>query len=135
MEVRPMKLTKLAGIILLVAIAALLASACGSGGASTEAKTAIPSSEITKPKPTVVLVNATTAGVFDNYCAILDISIRNDGADGMVVVVGTITQAGETKKNEIPVYLTQGTTQRVKLVFPLKWRGGDWTPNVTVEVP
>jgi hypothetical protein len=80
-------------------------------------------------------VNATTAGVFDNYCAILDISIRNDGADGMVVVVGTITQAGETKKNEIPVYLTQGATQRVKLVFPLKWRGGDWTPNVTVEVP
>lgn len=130
-----MKLTRVGGIILLVAIAALLASACGGGGASTEAKTAMPSSEITKPKPTVVLVNATTAGVFDNYCAILDISIKNDGADGMVVVVGTVTQAGETKKNEIPVYLTQGATQTVKLVFPLKWRGGDWTPNVTIEVP
>lgn len=130
-----MKHTKLVGIVLLIAIAAVLASACGGGSASTEAKTTISSSQINKPKPTVVLVDATTAGVFDNYYAILHITTKNDGADGMVVVVGTITQGGVTKKAEIPVSLSSGETQTVKLVFPLKWMGGDWTPNVTTEVP
>lgn len=130
-----MKCTRLLGVILLILVAAVLASACGGGGASTEAQTTVPSAQINKPKPTVILVNATTAGVLDNYFAILDITVRNDGADGVIVVVGTVTQAGETKRNEIPVSLTKGATQTVKLVFPLKWRGGDWTPNVTTEVP
>ncbi len=130
-----MKYTKLIGIVLLVAIAALLASACGGSSASTEDQTTMPSSQINKPQPTVVQVNATTAGVFEDYCAILDITVRNDGADGVVVVVGSITQAGETNKSEIPVSLTKGASQTVKLVFPLKWRGGDWTPNVSTEVP
>jgi len=130
-----MRQTKLVGIVLLVALAAVLASACGGGGADTEAKPTMPSSQISKPKPTVVLVNATTAGVFDNYFAILNITAKNDGADGIVIVVASINQAGETKKNEMPVYLSQGATQTVKLVFPLKWRGGDWTPTVGTEVP
>jgi hypothetical protein len=53
----------------------------------------------------------------------------------MVVVVGTVTQAGETEKAEIPVSLSSGETQTVKLVFPLKWMGGEWTPNVETRVP
>jgi len=126
----------LAGIVLLIAIASILASACGGGAsASSDAKTSVISSQINKPKPTVVLVNATTAGVFDNYYAILNITTKNDGADGMVVVVGTVTQAGETEKAEIPVSLSSGETQTVKLVFPLKWMGGEWTPNVETRVP
>jgi hypothetical protein len=126
----------LAGIVLLIAIASVLASACGGGAsASSDAKTSVISSQINKPKPTVVLVNATTAGVFDNYYAILNITTKNDGADGMIVVVGTVTQAGVTEKAEIPVSLSSGETQTVKLVFPLKWMGGEWTPNVTTEVP
>jgi hypothetical protein len=131
-----MKRLMLAGIVLLIAIASVLASACGGGAnASSDDKTSVISSQINKPKPIVVLVNATTAGVFDNYYAILNITAKNDGADGMVVVVGTVTQAGETEKAEIPVSLSSGETQTVKLVFPLKWMGGDWTPNVTTEVP
>lgn len=130
-----MRQTKLVGIVLLVALSAVLTSACGGGGVGTEAKPTIPSSEISKPKPTVVLVNATTAGVFDNYFAILNITAKNDGADGIVIVVASINQAGETRKNEMPVYLSQGATQTVKMVFPLKWRGGEWTPTVGTEVP
>ena len=131
-----MKRSMLAGIVLLIAIASVLASACGGGAsASSDAKTSVISSQINKPKPTVVLVNATTAGVFDNYYAILNITTKNDGADGMVVVVGTVTQAGETEKAEIPVSLSSGETQTVKLVFPLKWMGGEWTPNVETRVP
>ena len=130
-----MKRLMLAGIVLLIAIASVLASACGGASASSEAKTTMPSSQINKPKPIVVLVNATTAGVFDNYYAILNITAKNDGADGMVVVVGTITQGGEEKRGEIPVYLSSGDIQTVKLIFPLKWMGGDWTPNVETRVP
>lgn len=132
-----MKCTKLAGVIILIAIAAVMASACGGGGsANTNPKpTSVPASDISKPRPTVLLVNATTAGMFENYYAILNITAKNEGADGVVIVVASITQAGQTQRNEMPVYLTAGSAQTVKLVFPLKWKGGDWTPTVETEVP
>lgn len=132
-----MKSMKLAGVVIFIAIAAVMASACGGGSsASTSPKpTAVSSSNISKPNPTVLLVNATTAGVFDSYYAILNITAKNEGADGIVIVIGSITQAGQTQKNEIPVYLTSGSAQTVKLVFPIKWKGGDWTPTVQTEVP
>jgi len=115
-----------------------MASACGGGSSASTNNpkpTAISSSDISKPSPTVLLVNATTAGVMDNYYAILNITAKNEGADGVVIVVGSITQAGVTQQNEIPIYLTSGSAQTVKLVFPLKWKGGDWTPSVQTEVP
>ena len=130
-----MRRTKLAGVIILIALAAAIASACGGGGSSTEPKPTMSSSEISKPRPTVLLVNATTAGVFENYYAILDITAKNEGADGVVIIVASITQGGETKKNEMPVFLTKDNAQTIRLVFPLKWRGGDWTPTVATEVP
>lgn len=132
-----MKCTKLAGVIILIAIAAAMASACGGGGsANTNPQpTSVPASDISKPRPTVLLVNATTAGVFENYYAILNITAKNEGADGVVILVASITQAGQTQKNEMPVYLTAGSAQTVKLVFPIKWKGGDWTPTVQTEVP
>jgi len=131
-----MKCTKLAVVIILIAIAAVMASACGGGGASTNPKpTAVTSSNISKPSPAVLLVNATTAGVFDNYYAILNITAKNEGADGIIIVIGSITQTGQTQRNEIPVYLTSGSSQTVKLVFPIKWKGGDWAPTVQTEVP
>ena len=132
-----MKGAKLAGVIMLIAIAAIMASACGGGSsASSNPKpTAVESSDISKPNPTVLLVSATTAGVMENYYAILNITAKNEGADGIVIVVGSITQAGQTQRNEIPVYLTSGSAQTIKLVFPLKWKGGEWTPTVQTEIP
>ena len=132
-----MKCTKLAGVIILIALAAVRASACGGGGsANTNPKpTSVPASDISKPSPAVLLVNATTAGILDNYYAILNITAKNEGADGIVIVVASITQAGQTQRNEMPVYLTSGSAQTVKLVFPLKWKGGDWTPTVETVLP
>src|SRR4030043_2067678 len=103
-----MRYTRLAGVVVFVAIAALLASACGGGGASTEAeptKSFAQSSQISKPKPKVMLVNATTAGVFENYFAILDITAKNEGAEGVVIIVASITQGSDTKTSEMPVSL------------------------------
>jgi uncharacterized protein (UPF0333 family) len=132
-----MKGMKLAGVIILIVIAAVMASACGGGSsASTNPQpTAVASSAISKPNPAVLSVSATTAGMLDNYYAILNVIAKNEGADGVVIVVGSITQAGQTQTNEMPVYLTSGSSQTIKLVFPLKWKGGDWTPTVQTEVP
>ncbi len=133
-----MRYTKFAGVVVLVVLAAFLASACGGGSASTEAQPTnsfTQSSQISKPKPKVMLVNATTAGVFENYFAILDITAKNEGADGVVIIVASITQGSDTKTSEMPVSLKKDEAQTIRLVFPLKWRGGEWTPSVTTEVP
>jgi len=128
---------KRVAVLLFSFIFVLILVYCGGGSsASTNpSPTAVSSSAISKPNPTVLLVNATTAGIEDNYYAILNITAKNQGADGIIIVVGSITQAGQTQSNEIPVYLTSGSSQTVKLVFPLKWKGGDWTPSVQTEVP
>lgn len=133
-----MRYTKFVGVVILVVLTAFLASACGGGSASTEAQPTnsfTQSSQISKPKPKIVLVNATTAGVFENYFAILDITAKNDGADGVVIIVASITQGSDTKTSEMPVSLKKDEAQSIRLVFPLKWRGGEWTPSVTTEVP
>jgi hypothetical protein len=90
---------------------------------------------ITKPKPSVESVDAKTTGTPDEYYAILDVTAKNDGADGMVIISGAITQAGQTITKELPVYMIHNTKEVVRLVFPLKWKGGDWTPKVDAQVP
>ncbi len=88
-----------------------------------------------KPKVSVVNVSASTSGQLDYYYAILDIDVKNDGADGTAVIIAGVTQGTETKTLEYPINLTKNSKQMVRLVFPLKWRGGDWVPSVRVEVP
>lgn len=133
---------KVIGTVAVVAVAvtaALLVSAC-SGGASQVASPTPPllrtaSGEVTKPKPAVLSVNAITAGLFESYYAVLEVTVTNEGSDGVIVVVGSIAQGGVTTKNEMPVYLAHNAIQSVRLAFPLQWKGGDWVPNVTTEIP
>lgn len=126
-------------IIVLAAIVLVLASACSRAVATTATPTLAPaqpaSAEIVKPKPVVLAVSASTSGMFDSYYAVLDVTLRNDGADGMVILVGSINQANTNTKGELPLYLGRNITQTVRLVLPLKWRGGDWTPSAVLEVP
>lgn len=119
-----------------IAIAVILFLATilvGCTSSSAPAATATP--QVTTPKPAVESLNAATSGAMDNYYAILDITVRNDGADGTIIVDASITQAGQTVENELPVYLTRNAKQVVRLVLPLKWKGGDWVPNVATRVP
>lgn len=130
---------KLAALSLAVAGALFLLSACGRG--STPAPTLVPTplgtntSEALKPDPVITQLTASTVGVFNDYYAILTIGVRNNGAEGVIVVVGSISQGTETKKSELPVYLAQEASQTVKLVFRLQWNGGDWTPRAETKVP
>ncbi|KTB48114.1 hypothetical protein [Dehalogenimonas alkenigignens] len=88
-----------------------------------------------KPKPVVKSVEATTSGMGDHYFAILEITIDNRGTDGTVVVTASLTQGGVTQTNEMITNLNKDKTQVLRLTFPLKWKGGDWTQTVEVTVP
>jgi len=90
---------------------------------------------IAKPHPVVKSVEATTSGMGDNYYAILEITIENKGSDGTAVVKATLTQAGVTQVNEMVTNINKDKTQVIRLVFPLKWKGGEPTQTVEVSVP
>jgi hypothetical protein len=88
-----------------------------------------------KPQPVVKSVEAITSGMDSNYYAILEITIDNKGSDGTVIVKATLTQGGVTQTNEMVTNLNKDKTQMMRLTFPLKWKGGDWTQSVEVVVP
>ena len=125
-------------ILLSVLMVLSLLPGCGlfSTGKSSGDTTGTPSPVgAMKPKPTIIDVSASTSGQLDYYYAILDINLKNDGAEGTVMVTATVAQGKENKTHEVPVSLAKDSKQPLRLVFPLKWKGGDWTPTVKVEVP
>jgi|WetSurMetagenome_2_1015567.scaffolds.fasta_scaffold683899_1 hypothetical protein len=120
-------------VILILATVAVVMSGCSS--VQNPGSTNMPTASLVKPNPTVESINAATSGMGDNYYAILNITIRNEGAAGTVMLAGTVTQGTQNIENSLPVYINQKTTQTVTLVFKLKWQGADWTPKVEVKVP
>ena len=124
-----------------LALTLLLASGCDSikgvfsSNDNSSTTTAPPVTAMPKPKPVIKSVEATTSGMEDKYYAILEITIDNQGSDGTVIVKATLTQGGVTQTNEMITNLDKGKIQTIPLVFPLKWKGGDWTQTVDVTVP
>lgn len=127
-----MNRVKAAAGLLILALVVILGAGCSQPGLSAPAET---TPEVYKPRPVVESTNASTSGMLDNYYAIMDISVKNDGADGTVVVTGFVTQGGQTIANSLPVYVSHNSKQVVRLVLPLRWNGGDWTPRAEVQVP
>ena len=117
----------------------LLTSGCdvfkSDDDSSATATTTAPVTNISKPRPVVKSVEATTSGMEANYYAILEITIDNKGTDGTVIVHATLTQGGVTQTNEMITNLNKDKTQVLRLTFPLKWKGGEWTQSVEVTVP
>ncbi len=97
--------------------------------------TTLPVTSMPKPQPVVKSVEATTSGMDSHYYAILEITIDNKGSDGTVIVKATLTQGGVTQTNEMVTNLNKDKTQMLRLTFPLKWKGGEWTQSVEVVVP
>ena len=129
---------RIGAFILVLLITLALLPGCGLFGSANSGSnaTGTPTPVIpVKPKPSVVDVTVSTSGQSDYYYAILDINVKNDGTEGTVLITTTVTQGTDIKTREVPVFLTKGEKQMVRLVFPLKWKGGDWTPSVKVEVP
>jgi hypothetical protein len=122
------------GAAIAVMLAALMVLSTGCFG-SSNAQPTTSTSEAVKPKPSVVKTVATTSGTESAYYATLDITVKNDGAEGTILVQASITQTGKTTQNSMPVFLKEGQDHELKLTFPLTWQGGEWTSNVQTIIP
>jgi hypothetical protein len=94
-----------------------------------------PTPTVVNPAPEVASVVATTSGTQAAYYATLAIRVKNNGAEGTILVKASVTQNGKTGTNEMPVFLKQNESHELKLTFPLVWQGGGFTSDVQALVP
>jgi hypothetical protein len=120
---------------LAVILAALMILATSCFGNSSSTTPTVSSTDAVRPKPSVGNVVASTSGLENAYFATLDITVKNDGAEGTILVIGAVTQNGATSQAEEPVFLKQGESHELKLTFPLVWKGGAFTSNVQTIIP
>jgi hypothetical protein len=120
---------------LAIILAALMVLATSCFGSSTSSTPTISSTDAVRPKPSVQSVVASTSGIANAYYATLDITVKNDGAEGTILVIGSVTQNGATNQAQEPVFLKQGESHELKLTFPLVWQGGAFTSNVQTIIP
>jgi|WetSurMetagenome_2_1015567.scaffolds.fasta_scaffold241332_1 hypothetical protein len=121
--------------ILVIAVALMLITpGCfGSTGITGNSATTTPT--MVKPQPRIANVVATTSGTKSAYYATLDIKVKNDGAEGIILVRATVTQSSKSSQNEMPVFLKQGEEHELKMTFPLVWEGGEFTSDVQAVIP
>jgi hypothetical protein len=129
-----MRRSRLFGAFVLILVIGLAVFAGGcfgteNGGTATEKTSTV------KPDPVVESVVTTTSGTQGAYYAILDIKVKNKGAEGTILVIASVTQDGKTVQEEMPVYLMKNVTHELKLTFPLVWKGGVWTSDVKTQIP
>ena len=126
---------KLLIVAVLVVIAALTITATGCGHSKSSVTSNPSTISVIKPEPTVAKVTASTSGVQNNYYADLDITVKNNGADGTILVKASVTQVDNTSTQEQAVFIKGGQTQELKMTFHILWEVGDWTPSVQAVVP
>ncbi|MBI4267670.1 MAG: hypothetical protein HY662_02680 [Chloroflexi bacterium] len=128
-----MNRTRLLGtvVFLMLAVVLFFAITCS---ANLNAEGAVKNAPSTsKPNPSVKSITTSTAGMGDNYYAIMEVAVKNEGAKGTVMVVGTITQGAQTIENSFPIEIKKNSEEVVTLVFKLKWMGGEFTANAEVQ--
>ena len=121
--------------VLVIAISLMLLSTSCFGNNTSNNVNGTPTPSASRPKPRIESYTVNTSGTKSSYYATLDIKVKNDGSEGTVLVVGTVTQAGKTNQNQMEVFLKQGESHELKLTYPLVWEGGDFTPDVQAVVP
>ncbi len=134
-----MQRSKLLGLALLMTIAVLvlITGGCFSGSSDTVGSTPSVTANVLKPLPKVEEITANTTGSESNYVVFLHVKVKNNGANGTIVLQGKVTQNGMTITHEMSVYdLKKGETREVVLEpFSLVWKGGDWSADVKAIVP
>jgi len=119
------------GIVIALILLAMFFSISACSSTSTGPTTIT----VNQVKPSVQSVSIVNTGTSGNYYAILDITVRNAGADGMVIVVGHVTQGGQTTTSQMPAYLTANSKQVIRMVMPLQWGAGQATAAAEVQIP
>jgi hypothetical protein len=121
--------------ILIIAVALMLITPGCFGGTGIIGNSTPTTPTVVKPQPRIESVVATTSGTQSSYYATLDIKVKNDGAEGTILVKATVTQGGKSSQNEMPVFLKQGEDHELKMTFPLVWEGGEFTSDVQTVIP
>jgi hypothetical protein len=131
----PMHRFKLSAVFLvMVAAVMVLATSCfGENGFNGSSGDTTPT--IIKPKPHIETVTASTSGTQKAYYVTLNIKVKNSGAKGIVLVKASVTQNGETNRDEMEVFLKQNESHELEMTFPLLWEGGKFTQKVEAVVP
>lgn len=128
--------SKLIFLMVILILLFLLSSCFSNSNVPASPTSPAPVNEsLIKPQPQVANVTASTIGFFEDYQVILEVTIKNNGAEGSVIVIAKLTQAGTTATKQLPISLSKGGTQTIHFVFPLKWEGGEWVPEVTCKLP
>lgn len=131
-----MHLAKLSGAaILLIMVALMLVSTSCFGGNAFNSSSSGSNPAVVKPQPIVVSTVASTSGTQSAYFVTLDIKVKNNGAEGTILIQASVTQSGKTSQNEMPVFLKQNEEHELKMTFPLTWQGGEFTSNVQAILP
>jgi FlaG/FlaF family flagellin (archaellin) len=126
---------KLISAVIMVTLAAVMLITAGCFGSSATGQSTSNTPTVVKPQPRIENVVATTSGTKNAYYVTLDIKVKNDGAEGTVLVKASVTQAGNARSDEMPVFLKQGESHELKMTFPLVWQGGEFKSDVTAVIP
>jgi hypothetical protein len=131
-----MRRIRLLRITAFIVLAAVLFSALSCSGGSNTGTSTSTTVEVTDIKPSIESVDVINTGTQDKYYAILDITVKNDGTDGMVIITGSVTQGTQPPvTSELPVYLVGKSKQVIRMVLPLKWGAGEPVAKAAVRIP
>jgi hypothetical protein len=127
-----MRRSKLFGAVILVVLAASMVLAVGCSSKSSSSSS---SGTVEKPQPKVESVVATTSGTQSAYYTTLDIKVKNNGADGLIIVKASVTQGEKTNQLDASFFLKKGGEYELPLTFPLVWGGGEFTYSAETSLP
>ena len=65
-----------------------------------------------------------------NYVFVVDVTVRNNGADGWIKVYAEISGAGRYEKQDQRIYLANGKSKRLRFVFDISFWGALGNPSI-----
>jgi len=86
---------------------------------------------LNRPKPEITLVNGYESFQGLNYVCKVDVTVKNNGADGWIKVYAEISGAGRYEKQEERIYLANGGSRSLQFVFDISLWGAISSPSIT----
>ena len=86
---------------------------------------------LNRPKPEITLVNGYESFQGLNYVYKVDVTVKNNGADGWIKVYAEISGAGRYEKQEKRTYLANGESKSLQFVFDISLWGAITSPSIT----
>ena len=86
---------------------------------------------LNRPKPEITLVNGYESFQGLNYVYKVDVTVKNNGADGWIKVYAEISGTGRYEKQEERTYLTNGESKSLQFVFDISFWEAISSPSIT----